>query len=63
MFKKLDEMAKQADLFAEVQGGIICEQILSSVIIGVRRRIILNWTGIMQEENRRLRVVFTVRGI
>ena len=41
-FKNLDEMAKEADLFADAQGGVIRARIRGSAIIGVRHRIIVN---------------------
>ena len=41
-FKNLDEMAKEADLFAEAEVAFIRARIRGSAIIGVRRRIIVN---------------------
>ena len=41
-FKNLDEMAKEADLFAEARGDVNTCTNKGSTIIGVQRRIIVN---------------------
>ena len=62
-FKNLDEMAKEADLFAEARGGVHTCVNRGNVIIGARHLAKIRRARVDRVENRKLSAIFVVKDI